>query len=235
MDAQETKQDALPGEGQPSVEESKEPSAPKTYTEEEVTKLVNARHSKLDKTIDEQKKLIDSLSSQRDELTIAHKALAGELEAVKAQIEDAELSKVKGDPGLLKLYQNQKEIEKRTKALAQREKDLAQREATLTAQTQEIAKVSIGAKIAETAVKHGVSVADLEQELEDLGITDPGRFDKVAEKLAARKGGKAGEGLVTDSGLSVGGGKPTDEELAKMPMEQYKAYREKEEKQRNKR
>jgi len=230
MDAQETKQDALPAGGQPSAEKQ-EPSTPKTFTEEQVKKLVNERHSTLDKTIAEQKRLIDRLSGEKDDLSKAQGSLAEELEAVKARIEDAELSKVKGDPGLLKLYQNQKDIEKRTKALAQKEQALTQKEVTLTAMEREIAKVSVGARIAETAVSHKVSVEALEQELEDLGITDPARFNKVAERLAASKGNRTGEGLVTDSGLSVGGGgEPTQEQLEKMSMDEYKTYRDKQKK-----
>ena len=193
----------------------------KTYTEQEVTKMVSDIKAAAGR---EQKKLADQIEAARQDGEKAN----NRFNELQKQIDEAELDKVRDDPELLKLYQRKRETEDKVKGIESRERDLAKREAQLESDKKAIAEANQEAMVVEVALNYGLSI----ETLEDLGITDREQLDKVAERIAAftkTSSEKEGEeGLKPDSGISSGGEHtPTAEELEKMTPEQYAAWRKK--------
>jgi len=191
----------------------------KTYTEQEVTKMVSDIKAAAGR---EQKKLADQIEAARQDAEKANQRL----NELQKQIDEAELDKARDDPELLKLYQRKRETEDKVRSIESRERDLTKREAQLESDKKAIAEANAEAMVVEVALKYGLSI----ETLENLGITDREQLDKVAGAIATSKPPpKEGEGELTpDSGISSGGEHtPTAEELEKMTPEQYVAWRKK--------
>jgi len=208
-------QDALQDTGQPSDPETGPSTTAKVYSEAEVEELVKQRHSKLDKRIAELEKQGSELESARQRAKEAEDRAA----QVQKQIEARELEGIKDDPELVKLYQRRKELDDKAKTLDARERELSRKELQIKTESEAIAKTLRQSTISGIATKYGVEV----KVLEELGIDDADRLEKVAKIIGKPKAQP--ETVKPDSGLSVGGGHPTNEQLDKMSMADYAKWR----------
>lgn len=112
--ADETKgvqKDALPERGQPSAEDKGIPSQePKTYTQDEVEKLLSERHSKLDKEIaklGKDKQTMESRAKALEDDVFNLKETLTEIERLK---EEAEIAAAEGNPDAMKRIRRERAI-----------------------------------------------------------------------------------------------------------------------------
>ena len=123
-DGNANNQDALPSGGRPSGDQGGNPSQPQSYTRDQVDKLLNEGHSKLDKTIAD-------LTKERDGLKTSHESLSQRLAEIERRREEEEEARVKDDPDELDLYTRRKKAKETELAHQQRQADLDARENTL--------------------------------------------------------------------------------------------------------
>lgn len=227
----ETRKDVLLKAGQPSPGAKSNPSkaSQKTFTKSEVDKMLDEKHSKLDKTIAQ-------LTSERDTLKKDLESNKSRLDALEREQNESRLAEARNDPEALRIYQREQTLVKRERQVEERDRDMTRREGQLKEDRAEVDKDRGVVSIAYIAAKYGLDT----EELESLGISDPDTLEKVAEKLAAGKAkgtgegeggegeggeGEGGEGegeFKPDSGEGAGGaGKPTHEQREKMSMAEY--------------
>jgi len=130
-DGNANNQDALPhsissgqASGGRSSDGGQNPSQPQSYTRDQVDKLLNEGHSKLDKTIAD-------LTKERDGLKTSHESLSQRLAEIERRREEEEEARVKDDPDELDLYTRRKKAKETELAHQQRQADLDARENTL--------------------------------------------------------------------------------------------------------
>ena len=215
MDGKEnTKQDALQGTGQPSVGETSPSLEPKTYTEKEVDKLIRERHSTLDKQIADLKKQLKQKEGE-----------AGEVQGLKAKVaeleeeqERKELAEAGDNPDLKRQIQDRKAFKQRQSDLEKRERELKARELEHEEAIKEMTQYNLGKLAGEIVSKYpGIEAADLIE----LSDGSPEKMEKIAQRLSR----KEAPGIRPDSGISVGSGEPTIEQLDKMTPEEYAEWR----------
>jgi len=216
--------DALPGandtKGQPSDQNGENPSnQPKTFTEEEVKKMVSERHSTLDRQIADLTKQLTDAKSQ--------------LSAYQKEKEDAELEKVKDDPEKLSVYQ----LRKQARELTEIKKGLEERLAQLESELEEERKLSAPLKIAplvkEVAEEfEGLDPDKLAKLVVIAKVTSKEDIRAIAETIGTLKepeeSGKK-EDFKPFSGKGIGGGidisKMTSSQLIQMGLEAEKKKR----------
>ena len=220
MDGKEnTKQDALQETGQPSVEKTSPSLEPRTYAKEEVDKLIRERHSTLDKHIADLNK---QLKLKEEE--------AGEVQGLKAKVaeleeeqERKELAEAGDNPDLKRQIQDRKISRQRQSDLDKRERELKARELEHEEAIKAVTQYNLGKLAGEIVSKYpGIEAADLIE----LGDGSPEKMEKIAQRLSK----KEPLGLRPDSGISVGSGEPTIEQLDKMTPEEYAEWRRKKKK-----
>jgi len=216
--------DALPGandtKGQPSDQNGENPSnQPKTFTEEEVKKMVSERHSTLDRQIADLTKQLTDAKSQ--------------LSTYQKEKEDAELEKVKDDPEKLSAYQ----LRKQARELTEIKKGLEERLAQLESELEEERKLSAPLKIAplvkEVAEEfEGLDPDKLAKLVVIAKVTSKEDIRAIAETIGTLKepeeSGKK-EDFKPFSGKGIGGGidisKMTSSQLIQMGLEAEKKKR----------
>jgi len=193
-------------------------SKEKTYTEQEVTKMVSDIKAAAGR---KQKELTDLVESANKTATEANKRLS----EIQQRIDEAELEKARDNPELLKLYQQKQELEKAKANLDEERRTLQREQAQFKEEKEAVASAKTEAMIVEVALKYHVSIEDLE----DLGITDQESLEKIAAKLAKSKPSTTEESgeIKPDSGLGTGESEPTPEQLNNMSMDKYVAHRKK--------
>ncbi len=170
----------------------------------------------------------------RDSLTGQLQTVSKRLNELEKTEDESRLAEARGDPSQLRLYQREQAVKTRERAAEEKEGDLKNREGQLKTDRADVDKDKGVVSVAYLAAKHGLKTEDLES----LGISDPEALERVAEQLAAAKGGqgdKGGEGkegeegeFSPDSSEGTGGpGTPTTEQLDKMSMPEYAAWRKK--------
>jgi hypothetical protein len=197
----------------------------KTYTEDEVKQAVEKAKS-------------DALAKAgRDakSLELKEKSLTEREEAIKAreaEIEAQELEEARQDPAKMQTYQAKQtkkqqladinaERAKLKKEREDLERDKVEHEAEITAARETQREVDIW----ELGEKYGLDPVMLKNLNLSLEQTE-----EIAKQLTKDKGEKAPTtDLKTDSLVTSGAGKPTLEQLRKMPMDDYAAHRRKEE------
>ena len=220
-DAEDTTGEALLGTGKPS-EEGQEPSTPPVYTQEQVERLIRERHSKLDKRIAEQDKVIARLNSDKEEREAMQTRVA-ELEKV---IEERDLDGIRGNPDALKLYQLQRTSKEKEKELLAKGREINRREAQLQADSEVIRQLIRRTTLERIAKETGVDI----KTLDELGIEDTEKLEKVAKLLSKNKTkAPETETITPDSGIASGGmTEPSSpDEFDKWSVEKMKKYLEK--------
>jgi hypothetical protein len=224
MDVTETRKDTSQKPGDASTEtQPTSTTQAKTYTEEEVKQAVEKAKS-------------DALAKAgRDakSFELREKSLTEREEAIKAkevEIEAAELEEARTDPTKMQTYQAKQakkqqladintERAKLKKDREDFERDKTEHEAEITAARETQREIDIW----ELGEKYGLDPVMLK----DLNLPLD-QTETVAKRLAQNKPPETTE-LKTDSGVTSGAGKPTPEQLEKMPMGDYAAHRKKEE------
>jgi hypothetical protein len=237
MDGTEVKSDALP-KGQPSAEIKGTPKVEtKTYTEEEVNKRIS-----------------DALAAKgRDAKTLSDREaiLKAERETIEAdkvkiadwqrQRDETELAEARRDPDKLAAWQkkqNEKsrdaEFATREAALKKREADLTKREAEHSATIQAAQETQLEIELWEIGAKYGINPVILKDTMKDLNLTTTEQAEALAKRLSgtakrpAEGEAEEKEEFTPISGVTTGGGKLTQEQLDKLSMPDYAAYRKKE-------
>ena len=215
MDGKEnTKQDALQETGQPSVGETSPSLEPKTYTEKEVDKLIRERHSTLDKRIADLNKQLKLKEEEAGEV----RSLKAKLAELEEEQERKELAEAGDNPDLKRQIQDRKAFKQRQSDLEKRERELKARELEHEEAIKEMTQYNLGKLAGEIVSKYpGIEAADLIE----LGDGSPEKMEKIAQRLSR----KEAPGLRPDSGISVGSGEPTIEQLDKMTPEEYAEWR----------
>jgi len=155
-------------------------------------------------------------AQEKANLTSELQSTQSRLDALEAQVNEARLAEVRGDPEKLTAYQRDQSTTQRERKVADLEKDLARREGLLKTDRAELDKDRGVATVAYIAAKHGLEV----ERLEKLGISDLEILERVAEEMKpAQPKGKGDEGdeggeeqLDLDSGDGSGSGEPTEQE-----------------------
>ena len=215
MDGKEnTKQDALQGTGQPSVEKTSPSLEPKTYTEKEVDKLIRERHSTLDKRIADLNKQLKLKEEEAGEV----RSLKTKLAELEEEQERKELAEAEGNPDLKRQIQDRKAFKQRQSDLEKRERELKAKELEHEEAIKAVTQYNLGKLAGEIVSKYpGIEAADLIE----LSDGSPEKMEKIAQRLSR----KEAPGLRPDSGISVGSGEPTIEQLDKMTPEEYAEWR----------
>jgi len=215
MDGKEnTKQDALQGTGQSSVEKTSPSLEPKTYTEKEVDKLIRERHSILDKQIADLNKQLKLKEEEAGEV----QSLKAKLAELEEEQERKELAEAGDNPDLKRQIQDRKISRQRQADLAKRERELKARELEHEEAIKAVTQYNLGKLAGGIASKYpGIEAADLIE----LSDGSPEKMEKIAQRLSK----KEAPGLRPDSGISVGSGEPTIEQLDKMTPEEYAEWR----------
>jgi len=198
MDGEVATQDAIQT-GQPSESASSPSEAELKALADAVEEAANKKHSKLDR-------MLNTTSSERDTYKEQAETYRKQYEEAVAKAEQAERKRLEGDPEALKAYDRIKEAEKRELALKAKEREINETAAKIEAERKTLEQERTGRVVAETAVRYGLPVP----ELEALQITDPEALDRVARSLASARGGPDRK---TDSLVGTGGG--TDEDFIK--------------------
>lgn len=242
MDTTEQTKGLSSGEsGQASAgSEGTPPQPPRTYSEEEIQKVT--------------KKAVNDALAQagRDAKTLAEKeaavkaqqgTVADQLKAIEdwqKQRDAEELAAARSDPVKLTAYQLKQqertrkatleaqasEIAKRDAALKEREDKIAEREKTH-------AQIELEDAIWEISAEAYVNPTILKDTMTTLGLTTIEQARALAKTLnpAGQRPpegqGKEGQKLTPASGISAGAGKPSNEQLDKLPMDDYAAVRKK--------
>ena len=155
----------------------------------------------------------DALKEERDELNTR-------LDGLSDRIDAAEREKVRDNPELVKLYQMKRDIEKQGRDQKTKEADLNRHESQFTADKNAFETDMRKWAISGIASKYGLKT----EELEDLGISDMTKLEKVAQRLSTAKPPEAKrseeKSFEPDSGETSGGaGELTSETRETMSME----------------
>ena len=220
MDGKEnTKQDALQETGQPSVEKTSPSLEPRTYAKEEVDKLIRERHSILDKQIADLNKQLKLKEEEAGEV----RSLKAKVAELEEEQERKELAEAEDNPDLKRQIQDRKAFKQRQSDLEKRERELKARELEHEEAIKAVTQYNLGKLAGEIVSKYpGIEAADLIE----LSDGSPEKMEKIAQRLSR----KEALGLRPDSGISVGSGEPTIEQLDKMTPEEYAEWRRKKKK-----
>jgi len=201
----------------------------KTHTETDVNKAVQAALTKAgrdDKALANQKAGLDARQEAIDAQQV-------EIDEAERQRDAAELAAAKGDPELLRVYQDKQDqkrevagittqkadIKKQREAL---DRDKAEHEGEITAARDTMMEI----KVFEIATKYKVDPVALK----NLNLPTVEQIEEVAKVMSKLPPKGEGEDedtepLTPDSAVTSGGqGEPTQEQLEKMSMGQYAAY-----------
>jgi septal ring factor EnvC (AmiA/AmiB activator) len=233
----ETKQtDGLPSANAEKAPAGSEGTTPKpevkTYSQEEFDKAIQADRVARGR---DAKKLSDweaSLKAQQAEI----EASRTEITKIQEQIDEAELEAAKGDPARLRELQARKsykallaDLETKKREL-QKERDALERDKTEHAETLKAAQeAQLEIDIWEIGAEFNVNPVTLKDTMKDLNLSTADQARALAKRLSEslKRPDESEKGLTPDSGVTSGTGKPTMEQLGKMSMEDYAAYRKK--------
>ncbi len=178
---------------------TKDPSTTtQTYTQEQVEKLVNERHSKLDKTIAQ-------LTKERDSFKASHDSLSAQFADLQRRIDEVDEAKYKDDPDQLDIFQRRKKLLAEQAALKAERDALAKEKQDNAERLAKAAEVEWDGTVLEIATAAKGDAAKLKEKAAQYGITDAGKLRGLASDLWPA-------GITPDSGQTSGGstGLPAD-------------------------
>jgi len=207
------------GEGTTSKKEAK------TYTESEVEKIKSdalAAAGRLDTDLANKKADLDA----RQEAINARQA---EIDEQERQRDAAELAAAKGDPELMRVYQDKQSQKQASASIEAQKADIKRQQAEVDrskaeheAEIKAARETMLEVKIWQIATKHKVDPVALK----NLNLATAEQIEEVAKVMPKQPGeGETTEELSIDSGVTSGGqGEPTREQLEKMTVAQYAAW-----------
>jgi chromosome segregation ATPase len=205
----------------PSPEQEQKPSTePEMLTKEQAEKLANERHSKLDKKISELTNTATRLENTAKAAESRATAAQQQLENAQKRLDEAERKSLGNSPDAVKLFEEQVKLRQRAADIERREAELARREADNASDIAEAKQYRITQKADALAKEYGVDATLL------VTLTDgtPDKMEKLAQSLPKKTSGDDPKmPKKPDSGKSSSGyGNLTNEQLEKLPMDQYK-------------
>ena len=213
-------QDTLPPGGElPSGESAPEPStSPEVFTKEQVDKLLNERHSKLDSRIAELERLTTKSTRAMEQANQRTKEAEEALARSLKEQEEKELAEIQDRPDELSLYRAKQRVREEGRKNEQTKKELEASKAEHEEALAEVLTFKLNQVAQAIAAKYeGVDAGLLIQ------LTDktPEKMELLASQLGKAKA-KTPMTPRPDSGLSSGGaGKLTAEQIEKMSAEDY--------------
>lgn len=214
-------QDKQPGQpSNPNVDNPSKTNPPKTFTEEDVNRLVSERHSTLDRKIADLTKQLSTLQKRAEDAE-------AQLGTYKKEKDEAEFEKVKDDPEKLSAYQLRKQIRELAEAKKGQEEQLAQLQRELEEERKLSAPLKIAPVIAEVAKEfEGIDMDKLTKLVTIAKATAKEDIKAIAETIGASKEPESPdkkEEFKPFSGKGVGGGidisKMTSTQLIQMGLE----------------
>ena len=203
MDAENTQEEVISKEEQPSTEASTPSTGDRqTFTKEEVDKLIASRHSALDKKIAE---LTKRVSATQAEVAAANKR-ADEATAALTRKEkeewDAKLAAAQGDPDLMAKLNLERSLKDREAAIKAKEADIDARIAEFESDFEALNEAGRIEYAAELADELGIS----KEVILAAGDTEPGKMKETAERLAKALKPVSKPSMKADSGVGLGVG-----------------------------
>jgi hypothetical protein len=223
----------LSSEGQTSEGETQGTSKQtKTYTEEELQKAKSDALAQAGRDAKAFSEREAALKAEKDAIEAEKTKIAD----WQRQREQAELDEARKDPDKLAQWQKRQQEKTRDAEFAKREADLNKRQVDLTkreaeheAEITSAREAKLEMKVFELAGKYNLNPIVLKDGMKDLGLSTPEQAEALAKRLSETgKRPPEGEALKPASGVTSGGGKLTNEQLDKLPMEDYAAHRKKE-------
>ena len=229
LDGNPQGKDALQGNqpGQPSNQNGENPSnAPKTFTEEEVNRLVSERHSTLDRKIADLTKQLTTFQKRAEDAE-------SQLGTYKKEKEEAEIEKIKDDPEKLSAYQLRKQARELAEAKKGLEEQLAQLQSELEEERKLSAPLKVAPVIAEVAKEfEGIDMDKLTKLVTIAKATTKEDIKAIAETIGTSKEPEnpdKKESFKPFSGKGAGGGidisKLTSTQLIQRGLEEEKKKR----------
>jgi len=184
LDGNPQGKDALQGNqpGQPSDQNGENPSnQPRTFTEEEVNRLVSERHSTLDRKIADLTKQLTTFQKRAEDAE-------SQLGTYKKEKEEAEIEKIKDDPEKLSAYQLRKQARELAEAKKGLEEQLAQLQSELEEERKLSAPLKVAPVIAEVAKEfEGIDMDKLTKLVTIAKATTKEDIKVIAETIGTKK------------------------------------------------
>lgn len=233
----------LSSEGQASAGSAvTPPQSPRTYSEEEVQKTMKkavndalAQAGRDAKTLTEKQAALEAQGK-----TIAEQAK--QIEDWQRQRDVEELAAARTDPVKLTQYQLKQQERARKATLEAQAADVAKRDASLKEREDKVAEKEkthaqrdLDDALWEISAETYVNPTVLKDTMATLGLTTIEQAKALAKTLnptgqrppEGEAKAKEGKPLTPASGVSAGAGKPSNEQLDKLPMDDYAAARRK--------
>jgi hypothetical protein len=192
-DGKPTNQDALPNGGRPS-DKGGNPSQPRTYSQEEFDRMLNERHSKLDKQIND-------LTKERDNLKSSHDTISTQVSELQKRIDENDEAKIKDNPDLLSIHQQRKKLREDQDNFRKQRQDIDSREAGLAEREKTVQAAEWDGLVLNTANAAKGDAAVLKTKAAELGITDKDKLNALAVTLWPRKSEPPDSGNTDGSGI----------------------------------
>ena len=196
----------------------------KTHTEAEVNKAVQVALTKAGR---DDKVLTDkeaALNTQQEAIN----ARQAEIDEQERQRDAAELVAAKGDPDLLRVYQD-KQVQKREVAgitalkadLKRQQAEIDRSKAEHEVEIKAAREATMERKIFEIAAEEEVDPMDIKKAMEELNLTTVEQAKSVAKRLAAKKPETTKTKITVDSGVTSGGKKSSEGKPARQVFADY--------------
>lgn len=197
-------------EGQEGITSEK----PDTFTAEQVAKLLSDTKAASGRELAKVKQEAESYKHQLGQHTT-------ELTELQKQLDEAEDKRAGGDAETLDVLRLRREVRDTQRAIARDKQALENSWLEKVGKVEEAEGVLNDLKLLKIAGEHGLGAAQIELLKKLSGSSDEDL--EVAAKILAQSKPKVKEESKADSGITIGGGKPTAEQLEAMPMDQYAA------------
>jgi len=213
----------MPGETEGNLQdvssggESGTTSQAETFTKEQVDQLLSDAKAEKGRETATWKRTAEDTKRQFDSLQQQLKEKEATLTELRQARDDDEWEKVKDEP-------EERGVFKKSQSLRQKELDLNQQERTLKAQLAELeARMKTFSDREKEGEARRIAAANPGVEVEDLLRFDVDEMETWAKKLAKPSPQESPkESVQPDTGATIGGaGKPTQEQLESMSMDEY--------------
>jgi len=192
----------------------------KTYSEDEVKKMLSDEKAAAGRKHAELAKQVSSLNTERGTLQNELKGTRSQLDEIQGRIDASEVDSARDNPEMMRLYQQRRDLRAKEQGLQAERAKVDSERAELDKQRGEFQEWQQKRMLDEVSKEYGVPV----DTLANLGLTDREALERVAQALKSQApaGSTQSTTSVADSGISVGGGEAlTPEQLEKLSMDQY--------------
>lgn len=188
---------------------------PDTFTADQVAKLLSDTKAASGRDLARVKQEADSYKRQLGQHTT-------ELTELQTQLDRAEDKRAEGDTETLDVLRLRRDTREAQRAVARDKQALEDSWLEKVGKVEEAEGALNDLKLLKIAGEHELGAAQLELLKKLSGSSDEDL--EMAAKILAQSKPKVMEEFKPDSGITIGGGKPTAEQLEAMTPEQYAAY-----------